>query len=251
MAELDADHWWYVGLRDALASVLRAAGAERSDVRRVLDAGCGTGATLEWLAEEFQPDYLAGFDSSPLALSLSKQRCPAADVYAGDVCQPVLHRPEFDLIVCCDVISVPGVERARAGLARLVSALRPGGWLLLHGPAYQWLMSDHDRWVGNSERSKLADNVELLQSLGLESLVASYRVSMLFPAIASYRMLRGFCTRASGREPASNLRRRSNWLNRALKRLVRFENGAIESGFRWPFGTSVIALGQKSAGSCQ
>ncbi len=99
--------------------------------------------------------YLAGFDANEFAVTEARRKCPRAEVYQSDLCSPELRCSEFDLfdlIVCCDVLYVPGIRRARSGLEKLVEAMRPGALFLLHLPAYEFLKSEHDRVVHTSER---------------------------------------------------------------------------------------------------
>ncbi len=50
----------------------------------------------------------------------------------------------FDAAVCADVLCHAAVDPAVA-LAELKRVLRPGGRLVVNMPAYQWLLSAHDR----------------------------------------------------------------------------------------------------------
>lgn len=46
---LEEDFWWFSGMRDITASLLDPVCARECD-RLILDAGCGTGGNLSWLA---------------------------------------------------------------------------------------------------------------------------------------------------------------------------------------------------------
>src|SRR5512145_1145717 len=127
MARVEADHWWYRGLRDALARALRRPELALPEHPAVLDAGCGTGQNLRLLADLLEPAYLGGFDLSEEAVAIARAKAPAADVYASDVCDPELHAKAFDLVVSLDVVCIPGTARALPGLRRLAAALAPGG----------------------------------------------------------------------------------------------------------------------------
>ncbi len=165
MAEAEEIHWWYLGLRDAIAACLNQRDLALPNSPAILDAGCGTGANLKFLAETYRPGYLAGFDLSELALDHARRKCPEADIYQSDLCQPILHRSGYHLIVSCDVLYVPGLEQARLGLKSLVDALAPGGLLLLNLPAYQWLSSAHDRAVHTRERYVATKSAGCFRSL--------------------------------------------------------------------------------------
>lgn len=46
MLSIDDRHWWFVGRRDVVSTALPAAGPDL----RILDAGCGSGRTMQMLA---------------------------------------------------------------------------------------------------------------------------------------------------------------------------------------------------------
>src|SRR5258708_6739147 len=188
MSAVEREHWWYRGLRDLIGRSLRRLGVLQEPPLRVLDAGCGTGETLRWLHDTLKPAYLGGFDVSPEALAHAVKKVPAADLYRGDICDPEVHVPELDLIVSCDVVDVPGIDAALPGLTRLVSALRPGGILILNLPALPWLRSRHDLAVHSRQRFNCRQIHALFKRLGLTAELVTYRVWTLFPAIVLVRL---------------------------------------------------------------
>ena len=245
MARLEESHWWYRGLRDAVRQTLSHPTLAPPPRPRVLDAGCGTGANLRLLKELLDPSYLGGFDSSGLALAHARRKTPGADVYHGDICDPELHEDAFDLIVSLDVVYVPGVERAFSGLRRLVDRLRPGGCLLLNLPAYDWLASEHDVVVHASERYTTGQVGRVLDRLGLTAERLSYRMFLLFPAVVLAR-LPGIVRRGQrGSDARSDVRQTSTAVNRVLYGVLTMENRYLARGGRFPWGSSVFAVGRK------
>jgi SAM-dependent methyltransferase len=245
MAHVEATHWWYRGLRDAVIRTL----ARRSipPGGKVLDAGCGTGANLAALGRALQPSYLGGFDVSPEALELAREKVPGADLYRSDICDPELHDTGFDVIVSLDVIYIPGTQKAFAGLERLVESLRPGGLLLLNLPAYDWLFSEHDVAIHTTERYTAGRVRDLLERLTLRVELLTYRLCFLFPAVVLSRLpgkLRG--ARAGDATARSDLHRPPGPIvNAAFDGAMRFENRLISAGVRFPWGSSVFAIGTR------
>jgi len=246
MARAEDTHWWYLGLRDVVARCLERPDLAPPPGPRVLDAGCGTGATLRFLAERLRPSYLAGFDASEQALAHARAKAPGADVYPGDVCAPEIRTDSLDLVVCLDVIYIPGARRALGGLRALVDRLRPGGLLILNLPAYGWLYGEHDVAVHTSERFTAGGVRDLLAALGLERARLSYRVCALFPAVVLARipgMLRARRGRARSRSDLTRVPREPG--NRVFGAILRAENALIARGVRLPWGSSVFAVGRK------
>ncbi len=248
MARVEAHHWWYCGLRDLLARCLRHPDLALPAEPRILDAGCGTGGNLSFLHDLLQPSYLGGFDLSPDALEHARRKGSGADVYASDVCDPIVHVDELDLVVSLDVIYIPGAARAREGLRHLVSCLRPGGLFVLNLPAFDWLYSEHDVAVHTQERFTTAGVRELLEGLELSVARLSYRVCALFPAVLLARLPQKLRTTPDASRARSDLHQIPGpFLNRLLAGVLAAENRVLARGVSLPFGSSVFAIGRKPA----
>ena len=246
MARVEARHWWYRGLRDAMGKSLTRKDLALPAGPRVLDAGCGTGANLRFLGELLQPVYLGGFDASSEAVGFAREKAPEADLYVGDICDPEIHVEELDLLVSLDVIYIPGVERALDGLRRLTSALATGGLLLLNLPAYDWLYSEHDVAIHTSERYTATRVRALLETLGLRVERLSYRLCLLFPAVVLARLPSLLGARPGDDSARSDLHSAPGELtNRVMASILSAENAWVAKGVRLPWGSSVFAIGRK------
>ncbi len=122
--------------RDCAAALLALA----PDMRpaRVLDLGCGTGATLPALRERFDDAQLLAADIAYPMLLAARSRVPAAACVAADAEQLPFADASVDLVFSSLALQWCGnIERAFAGIARV---LRPGGVALiaLPGPATLW-----------------------------------------------------------------------------------------------------------------
>jgi len=243
MAALEDSHWWYVGLRDLIGQTLRHARFALPRQARVLDAGCGTGATLRSLQRNLAPAYLGGFDSSPRAVSAAQDKASGADVYQADLRHPALHQDSLDLVLCCDVLSIAGIDACWAGMQRLVAALRRGGLLLLHLPAYGWLRSSHDRAIGTRDRTTVLELDRLLRAWRLKVELLSYRLCLLFPAVLAARLPSMLRPRPD--DARTDLVATAPHWNRLLAGVLRVENGAIVHGASLPWGSSVYAVARK------
>src|SRR5262245_42476669 len=96
--EVDDHHWWYRGRRRIIRAEL-----DRLPLpphAHVLDAGCGSGRTLEELVAYGDP---AGIELDPEAAELARGR-GLADVRVGRLEDLPWPDQTFDLITCLDVI---------------------------------------------------------------------------------------------------------------------------------------------------
>ena len=186
MFRVEEKHWWYRALHRLLFQALQRAMPDWRE-RRVLDAGCGTGAVLSRLGN---PATNLGIDVSDEALRFCRQR-GLNNVMKGDVMSPPFADESFDAIICSSVLYhewVPDVGRALAGLYRV---LRPGGVLLLILPAFRFLHSAHDDAVMTARRFTRRETRSLLLAAGYEVERLTYWTSLLFPFAVAARTLRG------------------------------------------------------------
>lgn len=248
---VEHDHWWFVGLRDLLGRLIRSVGLIPRDPSRipcesVLDAGCGTGENLHFLGELLRPRVLAGFDVASEAVEPARRKVPDAEIDQADLTALRLDRSGFDLVLCCDVLYTTGLAAARPGLETIVEAMRPGGILILHVPAYEWLRSAHDTAVHTRERFTAGQIRRLLADLGLKEERLTYRVCLLFPLLV-LRRLPSILSRLGGGKSAtpSEVAMPPAWLNRLLRGVLRIENRIIDWGIPLPFGSSIVAVGRK------
>jgi SAM-dependent methyltransferase len=236
MRRLEDGHWWYRGMARISRAVLDSRPATGRP-GRVLDAGCGTGGFTAHLAE-YGP--VIGLDRHPLALALARTRGLPTLVQGGVERLPFADGA-FELVACMDVLyhrDVPSDAEAMRELARI---LRPGGWLLLRLPAYEWMRRGHDAVVGTARRYTRGRVRELLREGGFRGVLCSYANAFLLPAAV---LAAGLERWTPGRAPRSDLERRAGPWEAFLERVLASEAGwIVRTGL--PFGLSVVALGER------
>jgi SAM-dependent methyltransferase len=112
-------------LREAMASLRLQPGM------RVLDAGCGTGEALGWLADAVGTEgVVIGMElAAAHAVSARAAATPAAHVLQADLLRAPLRSGAFDLIWSVNTIN--HLRDPRAGIKSLAALLRPGGRIAL------------------------------------------------------------------------------------------------------------------------
>lgn len=235
MFDLESHHWWYLGM-EAITRAFLNRYLTASQDRRLLDAGCGTGGAMA----NYLPEYgsVTGFDISPLALALCRQRHLVRLVRASAAEAPFAPST-FDVVTCFDVLYL--MERAAGVLEEFARILRPGGHLLLRVAAYDWLRGEHDNAVQTVHRYTLQEAVQLLTAAGFDVIHASYINTLLFPLAVVKRVWDGIWPPLPDR---SDLTATPKALN-GLLRLVLAGEARVASRLRLPMGLSLCALARR------
>jgi demethylmenaquinone methyltransferase/2-methoxy-6-polyprenyl-1,4-benzoquinol methylase len=95
----------------------------------LLEVGCGTGKTTQWLARAVSPGPVTAVDFSPEMIERARAKGIEADFACRDVCADDLGREVYDVILCFH--SFPHFRDQPAALGHLSAALRPGGRLIV------------------------------------------------------------------------------------------------------------------------
>ena len=232
MLDVDEHHWWYRGrrriIRAELDRIPLASGAH------VLDAGCGSGRTLEELGRYGE---VHGIELNPEAADVARAR-GRGEVLVGRLEALPWDEDTFDLITCLDVIEHTPDDRVT--LRELRRVCKPGGWLLVTVPAYQALWSLHD--VANHHYRRYGRRT--LRSAALAAgwtvvRMSSFNTLLLAPA-AVVRLAQRRELPSDGYTPALTLG--PAWLNQALEGPLRVEAKWLAQGRTLPVGLSLIAV---------
>lgn len=237
MFDLEERLWWYAGMRAITASMLDGKLRAKKDLR-LLDVGCGTGFSLVWLRERYEPRQACGVDLSPLAAALWRERDLRAMAVASADGLP-FGSNEFDLVTCFDVIYQLDSARAHNAVEEMSRVLKPGGLLFIREPAYEWMRGSHDIAVGTRHRFTRAEMKDLLRAHGFALSRATYANTLLFAAAVPHRLI----SRLKGEE-SSDVKPVPKLLNTLFESALKLESRIVKR-FSFPFGLSVVALGEK------
>jgi SAM-dependent methyltransferase len=233
MLEVDEHHWWYSGRRRIIRAELDQLPLAPGAV--ILDAGCGSGRTLEDLVAYGE---VHGIELDPEAAAVARAR-NRGEVRTGRLERLPWEDSYFDLITCLDVIEHTPDDRATLRELRRVS--RPGGFLLVTVPAYQGLWSMHDVANHHYRRYSRARLRAAANDAGWRvRRMTSFNGLLLAPA-AAVRL----AERRRLREPNGNYKPEltlgPEWLNAVLEQPLRLEARWLARGRTMPAGLSLLA----------
>lgn len=232
MAELEKNHWWFVGRRAVVFDVLRRARVSG----KLLDVGLGTGFNAR--AFERMGFSVEGLDPAPEAVAFAKDIVPNVPVFAAPFPSAKVPSATYDVVMLLDVLE--HLEDDVAGARDVARVLKPGGMAIITVPAFRFLWTKHDESAHHFRRYRKKELCRVLEGAGLELVFVSYYNFFLFPLIAFVRML----TKVLGREGGSDFDKTPHFLNRLLGWFFGVERFLLRF-FRFPFGVSLIAVIRK------
>ena len=240
MYQVEDHHWWYLGMEHItcrlLERILPAGGATQP--LKILDAGCGTGAVMKYLARYGE---VTGFDFSAEALKFSRRRGHPRLMQASVTAVPFADST-YDLVVSFDVLCEHGVDDGLA-LGEFARVLKPGGALLLRLPAYRWMRGQHDTAVHVAHRYDRREITSKLQNGGFQPIQVSYANTFLFPIAVAKRLSERIIPSSQN---GSDLTLNAGMLNGVFRAILSAEAPLVTtSGL--PFGLTIAALARKAS----
>lgn len=230
----ELDHAWYVATRMLAFNYLKKNLTKNS---RILDAGCGTGGTIQFLHNRgFKNIY--GIDKSAIALNYCKKR-GILNVTKGNINKLPYSSDSFDAVICLDVLYHQGVNPDKA-LMEINRVLKKGGTLYIQEPAFNFLRSRHDVAISTRERFTSKHLKKKLEAKGFVCKKITYYNTFLFILMGVKRLMGKY----KKREITSDVQRMPIFINQLLLKILAVESMLIKKT-SFPFGLSIITISQK------
>jgi SAM-dependent methyltransferase len=228
--EIEEDHWWFVGKRLILTTLLERHAPDGP----LLDLGCGTGGLLrDWSPQR----RCVGVDGSRLALQICRRKGFSC-VARSELVRAPFESGTFDAILALDVI-----EHLDDDVACLKEAARlcgAEGRLIVSVPAFQWLWSQHDETFEHKRRYTAAQLEHVVRRAGLEAERITYTNALLLPVAAVWRIV-SYRLGVGRFAPKHDFWAIPRWLNALLVHAYRLETWLLRS-FDLPLGLSVVCI---------
>jgi ubiquinone/menaquinone biosynthesis C-methylase UbiE len=244
---LEENFWWFAGMREITATLLDP--FLPPGARLILDAGCGTGGNLEWLARYAGNGHVVGIDLISTAIDFCRKRNREGLVQASATDLPFADE-SFDLITSFDVlVQIPGRGADDQAMREMFRVLKSGGVAFVRGAAYEWMKSGHDRALGTVRRYGLYELREKLKRAGFEILRETYANSLLFPIVAIRRLLLKRLSLAGKGSDVKPLPKNLQWINRAMTSALLWEAKRLRNpSAKLPAGLSAICVAKRPNG---
>ena len=209
----------------------------------VLNVGCGTNLLGRRLAD--QGYRVAAIDSSHPMLMSRPPHQGVARLHGFAPCREV-RANVWDVIIALDLLE--HVKDEQKLLTWMRERLKPGGFLILTGPAYQWLSCSYFDST-HYRRYRRGSLIRSLHRAGFDVELSGYLFGFVFPLLLLHRLPwmlrdrlgRGFRPR-SGQRPA--LRVPSSWESTLLGTVCASEFSLAWRGLL-PWGSSVFAVARR------
>lgn len=235
MAQHEDTHWWFRARRVLVRRTIERFCRLPAEPQ-ILDAGCGSGGSLEMLAGLGR---VSAFEMDAEAAEVARAR-GVAQVRLGHLPDAVpFDAEQFDLVVMTDVLE--HIEDDRAALRAVAALIRPGGWLVMTVPALRFLWSHHDATHHHFRRYGRSELRRKLRRAGLDVRWVSYHNSWLLPVVAGVRLAQRI-TGTNG--AADDVAMPPRPVNELLYQVFASERHFI-GRLALPLGVSVLACAQR------
>ena len=131
----EENYWWFRARRDMILNLIE----KRPKNSEILDLGCATGATMEFLQKSGFTN-VAGIDNSPEAIGICRSK--GLNAIFEDASRFDSGQNSFDVIIMADVLE--HIKDDAEVLRGCKNLLKPGGDIIITVPAFAWLWGKND-----------------------------------------------------------------------------------------------------------
>lgn len=239
MAEREESYWWHLGRLKIIETYLQQALKDNraSKDRKILNIGCGTGGTIDTLA---QFGIVDNVDISNEAISFMKQRGYKRLTKVDGINLPFKDKT-YDIVGAFDVLE--HIDDHVGALKEWSRVLKDGGAVVLTVPAYQWLWSGHDVSLHHKRRYTTRLLTQVAADAGLRPDKKSYAIVFSLPMIVGFRTVNKLLRRRVDSD--TSYVDVPEWTNRLFTNLL-YREAKAHKVMSLPAGTTVVAILRKN-----
>jgi SAM-dependent methyltransferase len=238
MFDLENSYWWFLGKQFLVKNALKTLGLDAAAGERILDLGCGTGIILKVL-EDYGVSY--GVELSREAISFLRKR-NLNRITCTDVNGRLPFKDNsFSLVTCLDVLE--HLDRDRDLVVEMFRVVKPGGYVFITVPAFNFFWSPHDTALHHRRRYVRRQLLGHVRSVKGKVIKASYYNMFLSLPIAAVRKFRALYEEA--KEARSDFfLSLPDPVNKLLSVLFKLEIFFLNF-VNYPFGVSLLVIARK------
>lgn len=242
MYRLETTHWYFVSKRLFIDNMIKK--IRLLDNAKVLDIGCGTGINISTF---FKNRNYLGVDVSPDAINFCKNR-GLTNVISMDANNIETLSGQYDCICAFDVLYHNKINLNQT-LNNIYKLLRPGGYLIITDSAFNFLMSEHDVVMEARERFTTKSLSAYLQQAHLVPIYNSYAFFLLFPLVATVRLIKKLFLpfkNVTGNRLTSDVSDIDSGVNKILIYINKLES-FFQKKIPMPWGSTILCIARKEA----
>lgn len=184
--QLEDTYWWFKARRHIISSIIKAIKPSLTSTESILDIGCGTGATVQFLSEEYS---CSGIDTSVEAITRAKKKYPDKQFINGFAPDDIIDLiPNINIFLLMDVLE--HIKEDKNFLKSLINKANSGSYFIITVPALQSLWSHHDELSHHYRRYELNTFKDLWRDLPVSQELVSYMNTNLYPIVQMVRTLK-------------------------------------------------------------
>ncbi|MEN6374690.1 MAG: class I SAM-dependent methyltransferase [Smithella sp.] len=231
-AQIEDNHWWFLGRRAVLKSVIDYFIPSSDCPLEILEVGCGNGGNLKLLSSYGRLSAVE-LDNNARERAIHRGLAQVEEGWLPD--NLPFEGVKFDLIAALDIIE--HVDDEQRSIYALRRRLKSKGCLIITVPAYKQLWSRHDDISRHKHRYTRKQIATIVKAAGFDILYCSYFNTLLFPLEALYLKLSNFINN----NPYLALKIPFAPINRLLE-LIFLGESRIIPHVTMPFGLSVLVF---------
>lgn len=238
----ERNHWWFKARMEILKSqVLKFKQKTNIDQLNILNVGVATGATSKML-EDFGHVVSVEYDSECCAFLRDELKM---EVIEASLTELPFEAEAFDLICAFDVIE--HIEDDMTALSEIRRVMKPYGFYAISVPAFQFLWGAHDVINHHFRRYTRAELNSKIRGSEMNPSVSTYFNFWLFLPIAIVRVLQNLFSKPDD-DVKSDFEKYegASFADSILYRIFKTEKALLKMGVTFPFGVSILSLGQKN-----
>jgi ubiquinone/menaquinone biosynthesis C-methylase UbiE len=231
---LERSHWWFVGRRKLLKSLLSSLNIQRGSP--IIDIGCGVGSNLTLLGSM---NFKAiGIDLEIYSLLLAQKCHSGVTLVNGDLLKLPIKSNSINLIIATDILE--HLDEDSMGIREIHGTLIQGGKAIITIPAFKFLWGVQDVVGMHKRRYSKKEFKRKMEQEGFTILKLSYfNFILFFPIFFARRVIR-----LLGLRIESENKMNSPLINFCLKTIFSLEPYILKY-CSFPFGVSIYCIAKK------